>query len=396
MTTSYFEKIEELITASISEAEVIVCVAVAWFTNLRLLNVLCNALQRGLGVKVLIIDDTLNRCEFGLDFGALTMFGADVRFAKSRGGIMHNKYCIIDNAVITGSYNWTYHANNNNENIIVTDEVNIVNSYCEQFEMLFREATPVPQPYEHQKWADVKEGDFSELRRSIYRDVVAQSGENTELKRIKLINLDHAYKSGNAEELSKASSLSIEKKLRTIKDVLISRSQDFTFKLWKENLGGKPFDDVDGYVKSGKWWYIPYAIKEDQYHREYIEGVLYTSKEKRASKGGLKLNIYDEEYIADIKKVLCSRTLSMTNRKFIPDYMLRIDLAKMFFYQFPSPRFNNNQMRTWQNNMPRVISAINLFGIVKDTDGDKVEFYDGWNPQKRGEKIMKEFFVKGL
>ena len=56
--------------------------------------------------------------------------------------------------------------------------------------------------------------------------------------------------------------------------------------------------------------------------------------------------------------------------------------------------FNESQPRTWRNTMPRTISAINLLGIVKDIDGDNVVFYDGWNPQKRGEKIMKKYFVK--
>jgi hypothetical protein len=36
-----------------------------------------------------------------------------------------------------------------------------------------------------------------------------------------------------------------------------------------------------------------------------------------------------------------------------------------------------------------------VFVIAKEVDGDKVVSYEeGWNPQKRGEKIMNEFFVK--
>lgn len=46
--------------------------------------------------------------------------------------------------------------------------------------------------------------------------------------------------------------------------------------------------------------------------------------------------------------------------------------------------------------MPRTISAINLLGIVNVIDGDNVVFYEGWDPQKRGEKIMKQYFVKRL
>lgn len=66
----------------------------------------------------------------------------------------------------------------------------------------------------------------------------------------------------------------------------------------------------------------------------------------------------------------------------------------MYFYKFSSPMFNKSQPRTWKNTMPRIISAINLLGIVKVIDGDNVVFYEGWDPQKRGEKITKEFFVK--
>ena len=388
-----FENIEDELSATISIAEKRIFVAVAWFTNSRLYEGLSLAIERNVEVKILILDDILNRNEFGLDFGIITKLGGEVRFAKSDLGTMHNKFCIIDNSVITGSYNWTYHANKNCENILMTDEESIVSSYKEEFDRLFDDAIPIPQPYEYIKWTDVKEGDFSELRRNIFRDVIAKNDENRELIRIKLINLDHAYRSGDAEELAKASSLATEQHLRTITDVLTSRSQDFTYRLWEENIVGKPFDNVDGHAYIGKWWYVPYEIKEDKYHREYIEGTLVTGACRNdIFSSGLSLNIYDEQFIADIKKILCSKTLSMETIKYIPDSVLRIDLAKMFYYQFPLPMFNKSQPRTWKNTMPRIISAINLLGIVKETDGDRVVFYDGWDPQKRGEKIMKEFF----
>jgi hypothetical protein len=397
MTKICFENIEKELSATISIAEKRIFVAVAWFTNSRLLDDLALVLERNVEVKILILDDILNRNEFGLDFGILTKLGADVRFAKKALGTMHNKFCIIDDMVITGSYNWTYHANNNSENILMTDEDSVVNSYREEFDRLFGGAIPIPQPYERLKWTDVKEGDFSELRRNIFRDVIAKNDENCELKRIKLINLDHAYKSGDAGELTKVSSLATEQHLRTITDVLTSRSQDFAYKLWEENIVGKPFDNVDGHAYVGKWWFIPYGIKEDKYHREYIEGTLKTNASRNEIMAkGLNINIYDEQFVVDTKKVLCSKMLSMTTRKSIPDSVLRIDLAKMFYYQFPSPMFNKSQPRTWKNSMPRTISAINLLGIVKEIDGNRVVFYDGWDPKIRGEKIMKEFFVKGL
>ena len=392
MIQSFFENIEERIISRINTSEHSIFVAVAWFTNQLLFDSLIDVikLKKNIDVKILMLNDILNRNEFGLDFGILTKMGADVRFAKSNKGTMHNKFCIIDDLVITGSYNWTYHANNNSENIIMTDEESVVNSYREEFDKLFGDATAIPQPYEYLKWTDVKEGDFSELRRNIYRDITAKNDENCELKRIKLINLNHAYKSGDAEELAKASLLVTEQHLRTITDVLTSRSQDFTYRLWEEYIVGKPYD-----INLGKWFYVPDEIKEDKYHQFYVDGSLnvYYSKDDIWSEG-LKLRISDQEFIKVIR--LYWNGKDKGDYKDIPTKVLIIEKAKLFFYKFPSPMFNKSQPRTWKSTLPKTISAINLFGIVKEVDGDDVMFYEGWNPQKRGEKIMKEFFVKGL
>jgi len=395
MTQAIFDNIEEIISSQINQAEKRINIAVAWFTNNALYETLIKACEKEVRVNVLLLNDILNRNEFGLDFGILTKCGGEIRFAKSDNGTMHNKFCIIDNMVITGSYNWTYHANKNKENILITDDESIVKSYTDEFGKLFSNGTPISLPYEHLKWTDVKEGDFSELRRNIFRDVMAKSDDNCELKRIKLINLDHAYKSGDAGELAKASSLATEQHLRTITDVLTSRSQDFTYRLWEENIVGKPYDNVEGHVNLGKWFYVPFEIKEDKYHQFYVDGSLhvYYSKDDIWSKG-LKLRISDQEFIKVIRLYWNGR--DQGDYEDIPSKVLIVEDAKMYFYKFPSPMFNKSQPKTWKNAMPRTISAINLLGIAKESDGDDLLFYDGWNPKIRGEKIMKEFFVKGL
>ena len=393
MISSYFDNIQDVLTKRVALSQHNIYIAVAWFTNDIIFESLKSALNKKVKVKVVILNDLINRNEFGLDFGVLTKLGADVRFARSDSGTMHNKFCIIDNMIITGSYNWTYHANKNDENILITDEKSVVESYREEFDRLFVTAIPIPQPYEHLKWTDVKEGDFSELRRNIFRDVMAKSDEYCELKRIKLINLDHAYKSGDAGELAKASSLATEQHLRTITDVLTSRSQDYTYRLWEENIIGRPYD-VEGHVNPGKWFYIPFEIKEDKY-QFYVNGSLrvYYSREDIGSEG-LKLRIYDQEFIKVIRSYWKGK--DQGDYEDIPSKVLIVEGAKMYFYKFPSPIFNKSQPRTWKNTRPRTISAINLLGIAKEIDGDNVLFYDGWDPKIRGEKIMKEFFVKGL
>ena len=395
MVQAYFDNIEKKLSAHIANAERKIYVAVAWFTNEALFNDLLNALQKNVEVKVLLLDDILNRNEFGLDFGVLVNKGVDVRFATSNKGTMHNKFCVIDNEVITGSYNWTYHANVNKENIMITDELNIVNSYCEQFETLFNVCDPIKLPYEHLKWTEVKEEDFTELRGNIYRDVKAQNDVYSALRQQKLKCLNDAYKSGSAEELAKASSLPIAERFRTIMDVLTNRYHDYVFKLWEENIVGKPLDNVDGHCYLGKWYYIPYPVKEDKYCHEYVEGVLKTNTSRRNHfAGGLNLKIYDKEIVETINKALCHKNLSFSTRRFILDDVFCIDFAKMFYYQFPSPMYNKSLPKRWPNSMPKTIQGINVFGIAKEVDGDKVVFYEGWDPQERGEKIMNEFFVK--
>ncbi len=395
MTKICFKNIENELSATISIAKKRIFVAVAWFTNSRLYDDLTLALKRNVEAKVLILDDILNRNEFGLNFGILSKLGAEVRFANFDKGTMHNKFCIIDDLVITGSYNWTYHANNNSENILMTDEESVVNSYREEFDRLFGDAMPIPQPYEYLKWTDVKEGDFSELRRNIFRDVIAKNDENRELKRIKLINLDHAYKSGDANELVNASSLPTKGKLKSITDVLTSKSRNYEFRLWEENILGKPYNDVDGYIRLEKWFFIPFAIKEDQYHQACVEGVLktYDSLDYGLAEG-LKLKVFDYEFVNVIRKFWGKKNYD--DYELIPKDILTIENAKLFYYQFPSPMFNNSQPRTWKNSMLRTISAINLLGIAKEVIEDNAVFFEGWDPQKRGEKIMKKFFVKSL
>ena len=176
MIQSYFQDIENIITNKLNTAKESIFVAVAWFTNQRLFDCLVNACHRNVNVRVLILNDILNRNEFGLDFGILVNAGAEVRFANTaNNATMHNKFCIIDDKVITGSYNWTYHANINAENVVLIDESTITNNYRQQFDFLFNVGEPIKIPYEHIEWTNIKEGDFSELRRNILKDVIAKN-----------------------------------------------------------------------------------------------------------------------------------------------------------------------------------------------------------------------------
>ena len=395
MTQSYFQDIENIITIKLNTAKESIFVAVAWFTNQRLFDCLVNACHRNVNVRVLILNDILNRNEFGLDFGILVNAGAEVRFANTaNNATMHNKFCIIDDKVTTGSYNWTYHANINAENVVLIDESTITNNYRQQFDSLFNTGEPIQNPYEHLKWTDIKEGDFSELRRNILKDVIAKNEVDKYLIQEKLINLNHAYKSGNSEELLRASLLPTKQKVRTLEDVLTSNSQNFAFELWKENTPGKPFNNTVGHTHIGKWFYVFHSLEKDKYNRDYIKGRIKPNDRYCLWIEGIKLDIYDKEFIDTIKNFLGSKPITYDNNECIPESVIRINKAQMFFYKFSSPLYNKRQNRTWRNGMPRTIPAINVFGIVKEVIDDKIVFYEGWDPNERGKKIAEKFFEK--
>lgn len=387
MVQVHFENIESILSLSLAQSKRRIYLAVAWFTNNILFDELIKARQRNVEVKVLILDDILNRNEFGLDFGLLVNMGADLRLANPQ-RTMHNKFCVIDDEVYTGSYNWTYQANANHENIVVMNDSDIVASYLQQFERLFSSGVSIITPYEHLRWTDIKEGDFTELRRNIYKDVIAKNDVHTELKKNKLKKLNTAYKNGNAEEIASVSLLPTK---RTIIDVLTSSSSFYELKLWKEIIVPNCQLNSPIYTKPCKWLYIPYEILVDKRGSEYIEGKLKYYPIKNYHAGGLPLNIYDKLFVATIKKF---QPLSPETRKSIPEDILIIESAQLFNFQFSEPMFNKMRHKTWENSSPKTIHGISVFGIVKEKHDNHYVYYEGWNPQERFEKIKKGCFEK--
>lgn len=390
MSQVYFEEIEQVVSSALASADRRIYIAVAWFTNNVLFGGLKRALDKKVEVKILIMDDILNRCEFGLDFGDLAEKGAEIRLFNSKRRTMHNKFCVIDDKVITGSYNWTYHANINHENIVVIDEPGIANSFSEQFENLFEDSEPIKMPYEKLKWTDIKSNDFTELKRSIYRDIDAKNDINKDNKKAKLIEVNSAYQSKDDDQLRMASQMPVRDSI-TIMDVLVNNYSIYENKLWEENDLGTALNNVSGYDRFCKWFYRPYELMEDKNHREYIRGDMVTYNERKDPwVEGVKLKIYDEFFIDSLKGYLTDAKTYVYGK--IPKNILCIEYAKMCFYKFPSPMYHRWHPQKWRNGEDGLIPSINLFSIAKEIDGDNVVFYEGWDPNKRGEIIQQRNF----
>jgi phosphatidylserine/phosphatidylglycerophosphate/cardiolipin synthase-like enzyme len=105
-------------------------------TNDKLAQAILEAFERGVKVRIITDDE---KCEDkGSDVYRLWEAGIEVKTDSSHDH-MHNKFAIIDNAIIlTGSYNWTVSASNKNqENILILESKTIVNSYSNEFNKLW-------------------------------------------------------------------------------------------------------------------------------------------------------------------------------------------------------------------------------------------------------------------
>jgi len=116
-----FENIGERIQDEINRAQKSIFIAVAWFTNKNIFNELLNKSRNGCTVSLIISNDSTN-LNSSIDYEQLTTQKSKVyRIGNGDSELMHNKFCIIDySTVITGSYNWSYKAESNFENIIIT------------------------------------------------------------------------------------------------------------------------------------------------------------------------------------------------------------------------------------------------------------------------------------
>ncbi len=133
--TPVFYKIQNDIVQTLDKAKISIVVAVAWFTNETLYKKLLEKKNQGVDIRVVVNNDGINK-KYGIDLSGLN----SVKVRSDRGGIMHEKFCVIDNQiVISGSYNWTDNAElRNAEHINITENDNeLATKYSLEFNRLF-------------------------------------------------------------------------------------------------------------------------------------------------------------------------------------------------------------------------------------------------------------------
>jgi phosphatidylserine/phosphatidylglycerophosphate/cardiolipin synthase-like enzyme len=131
---AHFLDIQNKILDALDGGKVSIRVVMAWFTNEALFNKLLEKHNVGVDVQVAIYDDGVNR-KHGVDISKVPH-----KMIKrgQRGGLMHDKFCIIDNqVVVTGSYNWTNNAEfRNDENITIEHDPDQATKYSIEYRRL--------------------------------------------------------------------------------------------------------------------------------------------------------------------------------------------------------------------------------------------------------------------
>ena len=136
VTDAHFEELQNHVISCLRNAELTIYVAMAWFTNQKIADVLKEKSKDILDIKLVIHRDYTNE-EHGVDLNGLCY-----RYRKApNGGTMHDKFCVIDNRmVLTDSYNWSIKAETKNEENILTDtHPDTVLKYAIKFKKLFLE-----------------------------------------------------------------------------------------------------------------------------------------------------------------------------------------------------------------------------------------------------------------
>lgn len=129
---SLYDNPQKEITKNINQAEAFINIVMYIFTDREIALPLVKAQERGVKVRLYLdkeqVDYKYSQSRFLVQKRIKTRI-------SSNNYIMHHKFAIIDNCILlTGSYNWTFSANNrNDENLMVIDDPETIEIFQNQF-----------------------------------------------------------------------------------------------------------------------------------------------------------------------------------------------------------------------------------------------------------------------
>lgn len=176
--TPIFDGIANELIKIMSNATESIKIAVAWFTNFDLFNSVKECLRRGIEVTLVTNNDLINNGGYCLNFNELIECGLKLHLVEYP-EMLHYKFCIIDtDIVMTGSYNWTFYAEeiNKEDAVFIKGNQEVINRFIEEFNKLtftFSQVSEMPDvvPYRPQY-------DRSSFKEYISEELVLRTRKN--------------------------------------------------------------------------------------------------------------------------------------------------------------------------------------------------------------------------
>lgn len=141
------ENILSILQEAIQGAKERIYILIYSFTLDELADALIKAKDRGIEVKI-IMDKTQAEGSSSVD-ERLREAGINVKIqGGSKGGYMHIKMMVVDDMLMTGSYNWSGNATNKNDEnfLVITNEKEVLESHLVKFNQLWKEELSVTSP----------------------------------------------------------------------------------------------------------------------------------------------------------------------------------------------------------------------------------------------------------
>lgn len=215
-----FENIANYIINRINEAESSVKIAVAWFTNLDLFNCIKATLNRNIKVILVMNNDLINNGGYCLNFDELIDCGLILHLVEYP-EMLHYKFCIIDDStIITGSYNWTFYAEEiNKEDVVVIDKLpTVTEAFVDRFNMLleqFKQVSKMPAIVPNRPQYD--RGSFKQY---ISEELILRAKKNIGDRKQNLIKAQTLYpENSHIAEVIKEFGITLDNSLRSIAEI---------------------------------------------------------------------------------------------------------------------------------------------------------------------------------
>ena len=109
----YLKILSTILLPKSTQLNILVGIRCSWSTNFDLFNCIKAALNRNIQVTLVTNNDLINNGGYCLNFDELIDCGLKLHLVEYP-EMLHYKFCIIDDStIITGSYNWTFYAEEN-------------------------------------------------------------------------------------------------------------------------------------------------------------------------------------------------------------------------------------------------------------------------------------------